>query len=146
LKLLTGLYRPQQGEILLDGRPVTDFHLFERLYGAPDADPAVVNKGLEDLGLADKTEYTPEGFTDLALSTGQRKRLAFLAAVLRDRPICVFDELAADQDPGFRRRFYEEILPELSRQGRTLVVVSHDERYFHTADRVLRVGDGLVSE
>ena len=162
LKLLTGLYRPHQGEILLDGRAVTDaecpgyrglfsavftdFHLFERLYGSPDVDPAVVNAGLEDLELAEKTQYTPEGFTDLALATGQRKRLAFLAAVLRDRPICVFDELAADQDPVFRRRFYEEILPELSRQGRTLVVVSHDERYFHTADRVLRVSDGVVSQ
>ena len=162
LKLLTGLYRPQQGEILLDGQPIsdaersryrglfsavfTDFHLFERLYGASDVDPGLVNKGLEALELADKTRYTAEGFTELALSTGQRKRLAFLAAVLRDRPICVFDELAADQDPRFRRRFYEEILPELSRQGRTLVVVSHDDRYFDTADRVLRVGDGLVSE
>lgn len=162
LKLLTGLYRPDAGEILLDGQPLsdidraryrglfsavfTDFHLFERLYGAADADPAVVNAGLEDLELADKTKYTAEGFTELALSTGQRKRLAFLAAVLRDRPICVFDELGADQDPVFRRRFYEEILPELSRQGRTLVVVSHDDRYFHTADRVLRVGDGVLSE
>jgi putative ATP-binding cassette transporter len=162
LKLLTGLYRPEQGEILLDGKPVTDaerpsyrglfsavftdFHLFQRLYGAPGADPVRVNQWLEDLGLADKTQYRPEGFTDLALSTGQRKRLAFLAAVLRDRPICVFDELAADQDPRFRRRFYEEILPGLSRQGRTLVVVSHDERYLHTADRVLRIRDGLVSE
>ncbi len=162
LKLLTGLYRPSGGEILLDGRPITDaerpryrtlfsavftdFHLFERLYGSPNVDPAVVNARLEELELSEKTQYTPDGFTDLALSTGQRKRLAFLAAVLRDRPICVFDELAADQDPDFRRRFYEEILPELSRQGRTLVVVSHDARYFHTADRVVHVVDGQISQ
>jgi len=162
LKLLTGLYRPQRGEILVDGTPITDaerpaywglfsavftdFHLFAHLYGAPDADPALVNAKLEELGLAEDTRYTPDGFTNLALSTGQRKRLAFLAAELRDRPVCVFDELAADQDPGFQRRLYEEILPELSRQGRTLVLVSHDERYFHTGDRVLRISDGLVSE
>lgn len=162
LKLLTGLYRPQRGEILVDGKPITDaerpayrglfsavftdFHLFAQLYGAPDAAPALVNAKLEELGLAEDTLYTAGGFSNLALSTGQRKRLAFLAAELRDRPVCVFDELAADQDPCFRRRLYEEILPGLSRQGRTLVLVSHDERYFHTADRVLRISDGLISE
>jgi putative ATP-binding cassette transporter len=162
LKLLTGLYRPQRGEVLVDGKPITDaerpafrglfsavftdFHLFAHLYGAADADPARVNAKLENLGLAKDTLYTGDGFTDLALSAGQRKRLAFLAAELRDRPVCVFDELGADQDPCFRRRLYEEILPELSLQGRTLVLVSHDDRYFHTADRVLRISEGVILE
>jgi len=66
--------------------------------------------------------------------------------VLKDRPICVFDELAADQDPGFRRRLYEELLPQLSATGRTLVVVSHDDQYFHTADRVLEMRDGRLCD
>ncbi|MGB5735138.1 MAG: cyclic peptide export ABC transporter [Thiohalocapsa sp.] len=162
LKLLTGLYRPWRGDILLTGRAIndaerpayrglfsavfTDFHLFEQLYGVPEADPLLVNAKLETLGLAEDTRYTAEGFSNLSLSSGQRKRLAFLAAELRDRPICIFDELGADQDPQFRRRLYEEILPELSHQGRTLVLVSHDDRYFHTADRVLRISDGRVTE
>ena len=162
LKLLTGLYRPEQGRLLLDGQALrdtdyptyrslftsvfADFHLFERLYGIPDLDPAQVNRQLAALGLAQKTVYTERGFSNLDLSTGQKKRLAFIAAVLKGRPICIFDELAADQDPEFRRRFYEQILPELKGAGRTIVCVSHDDRYFHTADRVLKVSDGQVIE
>ena len=161
LKLLTGLYRPEQGRILLDGRAImaedrpgyrslftsvfTDFHLFDRLYGIPDLDPTTVNAKLTDLELGHKTRYTDQGFSNLDLSTGQKKRLAFLASVLKERPICVFDELAADQDPQFRRRFYQQILPDLSALGRTLVVVSHDDQYFHAADRVLRVRDGQLT-
>jgi len=77
---------------------------------------------------------------------GQRKRLAFVAALLEDRPVYVLDELAADQDSDFRRRFYEELLPSLKARGKTLIVVSHDERYFHVADRVLTMEDGRFVE
>ena len=162
LKLLAGLYRPDHGRILLDGQAVSnedrpryrtlftsvfnDFHLFEQIYGIPDLDPARVNEMLADLGLAHTTRYTDEGFTNLELSTGQKKRMAFIGSLLKDRPICLFDELAADQDPRFRRRFYEQILPDLRAQGRTLLVVSHDDQYFHTADRVLHLRDGQLSE
>ena len=162
LKLLTGLYRPAAGRVLLDGKAIaddarpayrtlfatvfTDFHLFERLHGQPDVDPAAVNERLAELGLAGKTRYTAGGFTDLALSTGQRKRIALLAALGKERPILVLDELAADQDPPFRRRFYEEMLPALKEQGLTLVCVTHDDHYFHVADRVLRMRDGRLLE
>jgi putative ATP-binding cassette transporter len=161
LKLLTGLYHPEQGALLLDGRVLaaedypayrslftsvfTDFHLFDRLYGLDDLDPATVNHWLRVLEMDHKTRYADGGFTNLDLSTGQKKRLAFIAAVLKNRPICVFDELAADQDPAFRQRFYEEILPGLKAQGRTLVCVSHDDRYFHVADRVLTMRDGRLA-
>jgi putative ATP-binding cassette transporter len=162
LKLLTGLYRPDNGQVLLDGSPVVDadqaryrtlftsvfddFALFERIYGAGEPDPALVNGRLAELELAHKTRYTETGFSSIDLSTGQRKRLAFLESVLKGRPLCVFDELAADQDPEFRRRLYEELLPQLSASGRTLVVVSHDDQYFHTADRVLEMQDGQLCE
>lgn len=161
LKLLTGLYSPDEGRVLLDGEPVeprtleayrslfstvfTDFHLFERLYGLPDGiDDATVNGWIERLGLAGKTRYENGRFTHTELSTGQRKRLAFIAAVLEGRPVCLFDELAADQDPGFRRRYYEELLPELKAAGRTLLIVSHDDAWFNTADRVLRLDAGHI--
>lgn len=158
LKLLTGLYPPEQGELRLDSRRVgtrdlaryralfatvfTDFHLFRRLYGIPDLDPATVNDWLVELDIADKTHYTDQGFDRLDLSTGQKKRLAIIAAILKARPVLVLDEPAADQDPAFRRRIYEELLPRLRATGRTLIVVSHDDRYFHVADRVLTMRDG----
>jgi len=78
------------------------------------------------------------------LSTGQKKRLAFIVAVLRKHPICIFDELAADQDPQFRKYFYEKVLQDLKAQGRTIIVVSHDEQYFNCADRVLKLEDGKI--
>ncbi|MGB5735137.1 MAG: cyclic peptide export ABC transporter [Thiohalocapsa sp.] len=162
IKLLTGLYRPESGEVLLDGTPVADadqtryrslfasvfddFQLFERIYGIADLEPELVNEWLADLGLGHKTRYSAAGYSTIELSTGQRKRLAFLESVLKGRPICVFDELAADQDPGFRRRLYEELLPRLSASGRTLVIVSHDDQYFHTADRLVEMRDGQLAE
>lgn len=158
LKLLTGLYPPDQGELFLDGQPLpaddltryrslfttvfTDFHLSRRLYGIPNLDPAEVNRWLSELEIDQKTRYTEQGFDRLDLSTGQKKRMAIAAAMLKRRPICVFDEPAADQDPAFRKRLYEELLPRFRAAGRTLIVVSHDDRYFHIADRVLEMRDG----
>lgn len=78
------------------------------------------------------------------MSAGQRKRLALIQVYLEHRPIAVFDEWAAEQDPTFRRIFYEELLPDLKRQGKTLVVVSHDDRYFHVADRCIRLDGGRL--
>jgi cyclic peptide transporter len=158
LRVLTWLYEPRAGVVLWDGQMVdrsnvadyrnlfatvfSDFHLFDRLYGLRGVDPARAAALLETMGIAGKTEFRDGGFTNLELSTGQRKRLAFVAALLEDKPVYVLDELAADQDSDFRRRFYEELLPSLKARGKTLIVVSHDERYFHVADRVLAMEDG----
>ena len=160
LKLLTGLYEPIDGEISVDGVVIdasarsayrelfavvfADFHLFEELDGIDHIDPAEVQRWLDDLGLARKTRFVGNRFTHTDLSTGQRKRLAFIVAVLRKKPICIFDELAADQDPPFRRRFYEEILPALRAGGTTVIVVSHDDQYFGCADRLIRLQDGRI--
>ena len=160
LKLLTGLYRPDAGQVRLDGHALvdaerpryrtlfatvfTDFHLFQRLYSLPDLDPAEVERRLAELGLAEKTRYSEQGFSNLKLSTGQKKRIALLSALLKERPIVVLDEMAADQDPTFRRHFYEEMLPALKAQGLTLVCVTHDDHYFHIADRVLTMREGQL--
>ena len=160
LKLLTGLYRPDAGQVRLDGHALvdaerpryrtlfatvfTDFHLFQRLYSLPDLDPAEVERRLAELGLAEKTRYSEQGFSNLKLSTGQKKRIALLSALLKERPIVVLDEMAADQDPTFRRHFYEEMLPALKAQGLTLVCVTHDDHYFHIADRVLTMREGRL--
>ena len=78
-------------------------------------------------------------FTTQALSQGQRKRLALVVAYLEDRPFLVFDEWAADQDPLFKEVFYCEVLPELKRMGKAVLVITHDDRYFHLADRLVRL-------
>ncbi len=162
LKLLTSLYRPQRGDLWVDGRPVTrerrdayqnlfstvfsDFHLFERTFGLDGVAPERVAEWLEVMEIDGKTGLHDGRFDTLKLSTGQRKRLALVVAALEDRPICVLDEFAADQDPGFRRKFYEEVLPLLSLHGKTVVVVTHDERYFDRASRHLVMEDGQLVE
>jgi len=159
IKLLLGLYEPQQGIIVLGGEPVvagnrddyrqlfstvfSDYYLFDDMIVEPDrAGEASVY--LERLELSHKVSVKEGRFSTTDLSTGQRKRLALVHAYLDKRPVVVFDEWAADQDPAFRRVFYTEILPGLKRDGRTLVVISHDDRYFHVADRVVHMSDGRI--
>jgi putative ATP-binding cassette transporter len=160
LKVLTGLYQPSAGELYVDDVCVTptnvaayremisaifsDFHLFAKVNGLLDVDEALVNNKLEAMHLEGKTAFVDQKFTNRNLSTGQRKRLAMIVALLEDRPIYVFDEWAADQDPEFRKYFYEELLPTLKQRGKTVIAVSHDDRYFHCADRVVTMELGQI--
>jgi putative ATP-binding cassette transporter len=118
--------------------------VFDELLGvAQPALDAKVGELLGELGLADKLRCVEGRFsTTTALSTGQRKRLALLVALLDDRPIYVFDEWAADQDPEYKRVFYQRVLPELRARGKAVLAISHDDRYFSAADRCLRLDGG----
>jgi putative ATP-binding cassette transporter len=122
----------------------TDFYLFPRLYHAFDADKA--NKILEKLELDQKVSISDGQFSTTELSDGQRKRLALLSLLLEDRPICIFDEWAADQDPRFKEFFYYTILPELRAQNKLIIVISHDDRYFSVADQVVVMEEGSIRE
>jgi len=160
LKLIAGLYYPQQGRMRLDDAVLTpgnyehyrnlfstiysDFHLFDRLYGQPDVDEERLRQLLDTMSLSAHTAYVDGRFTNLKLSTGQRKRLALATSILEDKPVLLFDEASSDLDPEFRRYFYETYLPELKAAGRTIVVVTHDDRFFHTADRLLRMEYGQL--
>ncbi|MCP9275588.1 ATP-binding cassette domain-containing protein [Mycolicibacterium arenosum] len=159
-KLITGLYAPQCGTITLNGERVdehnvewfrqncsaifTDFHLFEDYLGfdRPGIDDEV-REYLIALQLADKVTVQDGRLSTVALSQGQRKRLALLTALLEDRPLYVFDEWAADQEPGFRDVFYTRILPGLRDRGKTVVVITHDDRYFHCADQIVKLDFGV---
>lgn len=161
-KLLVGLYRPEGGEIHLNGQAVddasrdayrqnfsaifSDFHLFDRLLDVAGAGlDTQGNALLEKLQLQHKVQVQNGAFTTRSLSQGQRKRLALVVAYLEDRPLLVFDEWAADQDPVFKDVFYHTLLPELKAMGKCVLVISHDDRYFHLADRVIRMESGQVT-
>ena len=162
LKLLTALYWPAEGKILVDDVEIgpaniqsyrnlfsaifSDFYLFEKLHGLRDAAPERVNALLAAMDLSHKTTFSNGRFSETRLSTGQRKRLALVVAYVEDKPVYVFDELAADQDAHFRDYFYGTLLPELKKAGKTLVVVTHDDRYYHVADRVLVMDFGRLQE
>ena len=161
LKLLTGLYMPDAGRIHAGGSAVTpatvqryremfsaifsDFHLFRRLYGLLGTDEAAVTRLLRQMQIDHKVQFAGDQFSNLDLSTGQRKRLALVVSLLEDRPILVFDELAADQDPDFRRFLYEELLPSLKAAGRTVIAATHDDRYFAVADKVVKLEYGRIA-
>jgi cyclic peptide transporter len=162
-KLVTGLYVPEQGEIRVDGEPITAANresyrqlfaavfdnvlLFDSLWGIGGADlDERARQYLRQLELDHVVTVTDGVFSTTQLSRGQRKRLALLTAYLEDRPIYLFDEWAADQDPVFRRVFYLELLPELKRQGKTVVAITHDDRYFAGADRVIKLEEGKMVE
>jgi putative ATP-binding cassette transporter len=160
-KIVTGLYPPESGEIRVDGRPITDanrdnyrqlfstvfadFHLFDTMLGihSPDLD-LQAQEYLSLLHLSHKVKITNGRISTTSLSSGQRKRLALLTAYLEDRPFYVFDEWAADQDPLFKDIFYRQLLPELKRRGKTVFVITHDDRYFNLADRVLKLDYGQL--
>lgn len=162
VKLLTGLYLPDSGSISVDGRSIDyaeygnyrnlfggvmgDFHLFDRLYGVEPVDEERLNELLAVMQLDNKTSFHDGRFTNLDLSTGQRARLALIAALMEDKPIYFLDEWAAAQDPVFRKYFYEEILAQMKAAGKTVLLVSHDDRYFGVADRILRMDYGQISQ
>ncbi|MFM7450457.1 MAG: cyclic peptide export ABC transporter [Leptolyngbyaceae cyanobacterium] len=160
-KLITGLYLPEMGEIWLDDRQITqqnrewyrqhfsvvfaDFYLFDRLLGITDADlDDRATHYLQRLNLDHKVSILDGKLSTTNLSQGQRKRLTLLTAYLEDRPIYLFDEWASDQDPAFKDLFYREFLPQLKNQGKTVLVITHDDRYFHFCDRLIKLDYGQI--
>lgn len=161
LRVLTGLYPRDGGTITVQGVQIpaqapqwycnlfagvfADYHVFPRTYGLDAPGLAVLDQWLKRLGIRDKL---PNDLTTLeteALSTGQKKRLALALALAEERPVLVLDEWAADQDPATREAFYSEILPELKSQGRAIICITHDDRYFDCADRRFHMSEGKMT-
>jgi putative ATP-binding cassette transporter len=161
MKLLSGLYVLDSGTILVDGLQVdgnsllryrelfsgvfSDFHLFRQLYGLEGLEEETVQAAIARMELSGKVEYKAGSFSTVDLSTGQRKRLALIASLLEDREIYLFDEWAADQDSHFRAIFYNEILPDLKRRGKTILAVTHDAQYWHVSDRQITMDLGTLA-
>jgi putative ATP-binding cassette transporter len=160
-KIIAGLYPPEQGEIRVNDEAVTDqnrddyrqlfsavfgdFYLFDTLLGVDPVNLDLQAHGyLARLHLDHKVTVQNGRFSTIDLSQGQRKRLALLTAYLEDRPIYLFDEWASDQDPLFKELFYEELLPDLKARGKAVIAITHDDRYFHVADRVIKLDYGRL--
>lgn len=161
--IMLGLLTPDAGEIKLAGRPVArddidsyrqnfasvfaDAHVFDRLLGYSSEEALTkAEELLFTLRLDRQVKIEGGRFSTVDLSRGQRKRLALLSAYLTDRPFFLFDEWAAEQDPDFRDYFYETMLPELKARGKTIIVITHDDRYFHLSDRLLRMRNGQLED
>lgn len=161
-KIITLHYHPKSGDVFFDKIKIdknningyrqsissiySDYYLFTSLYGiaGDKADLKVkVDALLVDLGLAEKVTFNNECFSTVKLSDGQRRRLALLVAFIEDKELYLFDEWAADQDPVFRDVYYTKILPELKERGKAVVAISHDERYFHVADKIIKFEEGM---
>lgn len=162
-KILTGLYMPKEGELLYKGTKITwpvidnfrdrfaglftDFYLFDSMEHLPEEAIKERADALMQLLLLDKkVKIEDRKLSTVKLSQGQRKRLALMTAIIEDKEIYLFDEWAANQDPQFKSIFYNEILPDLKQQGKTCIVISHDDSYFGVGDRVLKIRDGQLVE
>ena len=160
-KVITGLYPPMSGHIRLNGKPIgehnrddyrqlfsavfADFYLFDNLLGAASRELDAQARGyLSQLHLEHKVKVSNGVLSTTQLSQGQRKRLALLNAYLEDRPFYLFDEWASDQDPLFKEIFYTQLVPELKARHKTVLVITHDERYFHLADRIIKLDYGQI--
>jgi putative ATP-binding cassette transporter len=126
-----------------------DYHLFQKLYGIPDPNPQEIQQLLAKFRLGDKTGLVNGEFRTLDLSGGQRRRLALIVSLLEKRPIILLDEWTAEQDPEYRRKFYDELLPGMLRSGATVVVITHDDRYLDELNlpaRKVRMEEGRIVE
>jgi putative ATP-binding cassette transporter len=159
-KLLSLHYLPGAGSVAVNDTPVTDdtrsqvrqsisaiytdFHLFSRLYNVSDEQTRKIPEYLQELKLDHKISLTDQKFSTLGLSDGQKKRIALFVSYLEDRDVYVFDEWAADQDPQFKEIFYSDILFRLKALGKIVIVITHDDRYFHLADQLIKMENGAL--
>lgn len=160
-KILSLHYYPSNGVVSFDNVPVnsenieqarkkigviySNYYLFSKVYAdLSDEQKEQIESYLVTLGLNKKTSFVDGRFSTTRLSDGQRRRLALLVALMEEREIYIFDEWAADQDPGFKDLFYTEVLPQLKARGKLVIAITHDDRYFYCADRVVYMEDGQL--
>lgn len=162
INILIGLIQRNKGEIYVNGNMVlpthiksyrslfapvfSDCHLFDQLYGIPSIDLNNAFRYLKLFEIDNKVTITEKGFSNIQLSTGQRKRLALIGALLENKPLLILDEFAADQDPHFKRKFYKEIISCIKQEGFTLIAITHDDNYYQYADRLFKMDAGILTE
>lgn len=160
-KLISFHYGARGGEIAFDEQQVnnanilsarhsiyviySDYHLFNKIYKClNEHELQLVQKYLKLFKLEDKTQLINNEFSTLNLSDGQRRRLALIVGLVENKDIYILDEWAADQDPEFKELFYNHVLPELKKQGKTVIAITHDDRYFACCDEVIKMENGTI--
>ena len=162
INILLGLIQPREGEIYVNDNRIeqtqakdykslfaavfSDFHLFDEFYGIPNVELSRATEYLELFEIDDKVNIDNGRFSELNVSTGQRKRLALINAMLERKPILVLDEFAADQDPHFKSKFYREIIPRIKSEGFTLIAITHDDNYYQYAGKLYKMDSGILYE
>ncbi len=157
-KLICGLYNARQGALIVNEFEVTnsnigevmsvvfsDFHLFDKLYEIDfKSKKAEIDNYLKLLELNNKVSIVNGKFSTTNLSGGQKKRLALLKCFLEDRPVYLFDEWAADQDPEYKKFFYHNLLPQMKKNGKIVIAITHDDNYFTVADKIIKMDMGEI--
>jgi ABC-type multidrug transport system fused ATPase/permease subunit len=170
--LLLRFYDPQQGRILFDGRPATDYGLHELRsqmalvpqevllfggsiaenisYGKPGATQAEIETAARRANAHSFIAQFPEGYGTLVgergikVSGGQRQRIAIARALLKDPSILILDEATSALDAE-SERLVQQALEELMK-GRTCFVIAHRLSTIRNADAIVMLRDGGVRE
>ena len=96
---------------------------------------------LEIVGLGQRGDLPPT-----RLSGGEQQRVAIARAIAAGPEIMIFDEPTASLDGDTGRKIVEFVRSEILTEQRCIVVVTHDDRIYEYADRILRMQDGRLLE
>ena len=172
LSMISGVLRPTSGSVVVEGHDVwsldddqlaefrlntvgfvfQDYHLFPRLTTAENvAIPMILRRvawgealqrardELEIVGLGNRAELPPG-----KLSGGEQQRVAIARAIVSRPDILIFDEPTASLDGETGRKIMQFVKAEVLSDKRCILVVTHDERIFDFADRIMRMADGRI--
>lgn len=159
INILTGLYGHKNGKIIFNNESLYVKEKLKKCISPIFTDNYIFSHNYDNYTLQNNKKYqsllsltymdnivtdTKEESARRNFSKGQSKRMSLIFALLEERPIMVLDEWAADQDPQFRRYFYEKLIPQFKAQGKTIIAVTHDDAYFKYADRIIKFDSGRI--
>ena len=173
LSVISGILRPNRGAVEVEGTDIwslssdglaefrrnkigfvfQDYHLFPRLTTAENvAVPLILRKTewgkairqayeyLDHVGLKNRAELPP-----MKLSGGEQQRVAIARAIISQPDILIMDEPTASLDGDTGRSIVGFVHRELLNENRCIIVVTHDDRIYEFASRILHMEDGRLT-